>query len=132
MQRWETLIDEASRTVGNQSTLAKRLGIARENMSQARHGKRRLTTDQVAQIAEIVGVPAAEVWLAQEDYRNPFRVIETALIAGMSALFLFALPSDSRAAARTYDDSGVLRTPNHRVHTRFIDVQICIATKTHA
>lgn len=115
MQRWEILIDAASKTCGSQNKLAATLGITGPNMSQARNGRRRLTTDQVARMAEIVGVPAAEVWLAQEDYRNPFRVIETAAVAILSVLFLFTLPSESRASARVSDAvAGIDHTISER------------------
>ena len=106
MQQWTTLIDKAESISGGQTALARRLGVAKTQVNDAKHGRRKLNADRVAVMAEILGIPAAEVWLAQEDYRNPFRVIETATIAVLSALFLFTLPSESRASARVSDESS--------------------------
>ncbi len=108
MQRWEVLIDKAAAACGGPTGLGRKLGISPQQTNDARRGRKRFTTAQVAAIAEIVGVPAAEVWLAQEDYRNPFRVIETAAIAVLSALSLFTLPSESQAAARLSEKSAVI------------------------
>lgn len=108
MQRWESLIDKGAELSGGQNALGRRLGIGASQMSSAKTGRLRLTKTQLAALAEIVGVPAADVWLAQEDYRNPFRVIETAAIAILSVLFLFTLPSESRASARVSAESPAI------------------------
>ena len=100
MEQWVSLIDKAAKLSGSQTALAERMGMVRTQISDAKHGRLKLNPERIAKLAEIVGIPAAEVWLAQEDYRNPFRVVETAAVAILAALFLFTLPSESRASAR--------------------------------
>lgn len=105
MTKWEALIDEAAEKCGGQNALGRRLGIPASRMSDARHGRKRLNREHVAEVASILNISAADLWLAQEDLKNPFRVVETALVALMSALFLFTLPSESRASARVSAES---------------------------
>ena len=77
MQSWQTLIDEAARMCGSQNELARRLGCSSTNMSKARLGKQPLSSEELAQLAELLHRDAAELWEAQElanmPRRNPFR-----------------------------------------------------------
>lgn len=122
MQQWTTLIDKAEQICGGQKALAARLGVANTQVSDAKHGRRKFNDDRVAVLAEIVGVPASDVWLAQEDFRNPFRVVETAVIAILTAVFLLTLPSESQASARVYSASAaqahIVSSTEQSIHCR--------------
>lgn len=113
MEQWQLLIDRAASLCGSQNKLAARLNLTSANMSSARNCRRRLSTDQLEALAEILRTDPAEIWLAQEAARNPFRqsaagALATVLIAIVSMALAFALPSESQALARLSARSAVI------------------------
>lgn len=55
MQELSTLIDKASVICGSDSALARRLGVHQPDVAQMRSGKRTITPETAAELADIVG-----------------------------------------------------------------------------
>lgn len=96
------VIDKAAEICGGKNELARRIGMTPGNLSAAKTGKKALPAEHVAAIAQIVNIPAAELWLIAQDARNPFRARELAGI-GIAAVILSACFSgNSEAITTTY------------------------------
>lgn len=55
MQELKTLIDKASEKCGSDTALAKRMGVDQPSISQMRAGKRTVTPETAAELADIAG-----------------------------------------------------------------------------
>lgn len=67
------VIDEAAEVCGGQNALARRVGADASAMAKYRAGKISVPDHVIVQIAEIVGMNAADVWILAKEARNPFR-----------------------------------------------------------
>ena len=73
MTIWKGLIDIAAEKCGGQNSLARRLGISSGNLSAAKIGIRPLAKEHIQELATILEEEPAQIWLAAQDARNPFR-----------------------------------------------------------
>lgn len=67
------VIDDAAEVCGGQNALARRVGADASAMAKYRAGKISVPDYVIEQIAEIVGMNAADVWILAKEARNPFR-----------------------------------------------------------
>jgi len=103
MEPVETLIDKASKKCGGDTKLANRLGVPKSVVSELRHGKRTLTPETAAELADIAGVDAREAAIAAiidraRGTRREGRIREVlgkALVAGVAGMSVFSYSGDS-------------------------------------
>ena len=62
MKSVEALIDEAAAICKTKRALASRLGLSEQNLQGVYKGRRHLTAEQAAWLADILGKDAAQVW----------------------------------------------------------------------
>lgn len=74
---WQTLIDRAAKQCGTQSALAEKLGTSRQELSNAKHGRRAMPAEQIQRLAELLGEPVDHVGslhdLARVQSLSPYR-----------------------------------------------------------
>lgn len=106
MTDWKTSIDRAAEICGGQNALARRLGITSGNLSATKTGVRPLAKEHIQELARILGVDPAELWLLGQDARNPFRHAIAACIAGLIFGILSFVHIDARAHAYGHNSNS--------------------------
>lgn len=98
MKLAETLIDNAVKICGSQAELARRVGVHAPDISKLRAGKRTLTPELAALIADEAHMDARQAYIdagIERDLANPnggrlANVLGKALAAGVAAVLLFS------------------------------------------
>jgi transcriptional regulator with XRE-family HTH domain len=106
MQYVEPLIDRAAKVCGSDDALAKRLGTARPNISLMRAGKRAISPETAAELADIAGEDAREAAIAAiiEGAKGTRResvlrdILGKGLAAGVVGMLVFSYSSDAISA----------------------------------
>jgi DNA-binding transcriptional regulator YdaS (Cro superfamily) len=132
----ETLIDKASKACGNDTKLAKRLGISVQVMSDLRTGRRTITPETAAELADIAGDDAREAAIAaiierSKGTRREGRlrdVLGKALAAGVAGMLVFSYSGDSISSTRSQ------MTTSHKsddLHIVLSNLTICLWAVWH-
>ena len=115
MEYAKTLIDKASKVCGSDKALAERMGIYAADISHLRAGKRPLSPELAAELADIAGEDAREAAIEAiiESAKGTRResvlreILGKALAAGVAGMWVFSYNGDSIFAtekiARTVD-----------------------------
>lgn len=103
MESVQALIDKASKACGGDSALAEKMGIPRQNVYLMRTGKRPISPDTAAELADIAGDDAREAAIAAviEGAKGTRResvlreILGKAIAAGVAGLLAFSYSDDS-------------------------------------
>jgi len=106
MEYAKTLIDKASKVCGSDKALAERMGIYAADISHLRAGKRPLSPELAAELADIAGEDAREAAIAAIIMRNENNrkgavlreILGKALAAGVVGMWVFSYNGDSISA----------------------------------
>ena len=98
MEYAKSLIDKASQTCGSDKALAERMGIYPADISHLRAGKRPLSPELAAELADIAGEDAREAAIAAIIMRNENtrkgpvlrEILGKALAAGVAVMLVFS------------------------------------------
>lgn len=109
MEYAKTLIDKASKVCGSDKALAERMGIYAADISHLRAGKRPLSPELAAELADIAGEDAREAAIAAIIMRNENNrkgavlreILGKALAAGVAGMLVFSYSGDSISATKT-------------------------------
>ena len=101
-----TLLDKASKVCGSDSELARQMGLHRVDISQMRSGKRTITPETAAELADIAGEDAREAAISAilERAKGTRRegvlreVLGKALAAGVAGVLVFSYSADSNSS----------------------------------
>lgn len=102
----ETLIDKASKVCGSDAALARRMGIYPADVSNLRAGKRPLSPELAAEIADVAGEDARQAVIDAIIERNAAgrkgallkEILGKAIAAGVAAMLVFSYNKDSISA----------------------------------
>ena len=102
MEYAKTLIDKASKVCGSDKALAERMGIYAADISHLRAGKRPLSPELAAELADIAGEDAREAAIAAIIMRNENNrkgavlreILGKALAAGVVGMSVFSYNGD--------------------------------------
>ena len=102
MEYAKTLIDKASKICGSDKALAERMGIYAADISHLRAGKRPLSPELAAELADIAGEDAREAAIAAIIMRNENNrkgavlreILGKALAAGVVGMSVFSYNGD--------------------------------------
>ena len=126
MQYAESLIDKAIESCGSAAELARKMGIDRAEVTKLKQGKRPLSPELAAELADIAGDDAREAAIHAIIERNAEgrkghllrEILGKALAAGVAGMLVFFYSGDSISAtkkiARTVDSLYI-------VSSRFIN-----------
>lgn len=117
MTSTKVLIDKAIEICGGQSELAKRLGVARQDVYQWKEGTRPLSPETVALLGDVLELPGEEVqrlaaWAVIENAKNAGkrerlkRAFFGCLVLGVAGALLTAAPTEAQAK-KTNDECRV-------------------------
>ncbi len=105
MHSVESLIDDAVKICGSASELARRLGVHRQEVSEWRSGKRRISPETVAYLGDILKLNGAEVrelaaWAVVASAKTPERagVLRRAFFAVLGTGAVSTTPQDGPTA----------------------------------
>ncbi len=124
MEYVQPLIDKAAKVCGSDTELAKRLGTARPNISLMRAGKRAISPETAAELADIAGEDAREAAIAAmiENAKGTRRegvlrdILGKAQAAGVAAVLAFSYSGDSMSATDSVAKAGTMdKPPIHRI-----------------
>lgn len=106
MESGITLIDRASKLCGSDSALARRMGVHRVAIAEMRSGKRKVTPETAAELADIAGDDAREAAIQTmiENAKGTRRegalreILGKALAAGVAGLLVFSYSPGAEGA----------------------------------
>ena len=109
MQYVTPLIDKAAKVCGSDEALAKRLGTARPNISLMRAGKRAISPETAAELADIAGEDAREAAISAmiENAKGTRResvlrdILGKGLAAGVVGMLVFSYSGGAISATET-------------------------------
>lgn len=120
----ETLIDKAIENCGSAAELARRMGIDRAEITKLRQGKRPMSPELAAEIADIAGDDARQAVIDAIIERNRDsrkghllkEILGKALAAGVAAMSLSFYSGDSISAMETVaKNDATVNVSIHRV-----------------
>jgi DNA-binding transcriptional regulator YdaS (Cro superfamily) len=123
----ETLIDKASKRCGSDAALARKMGIYPADVSNLRAGKRPLSPELAAEIAEIAGEDARQAVIDAVIERNEGskkghilkEILGKVLAGGAAAVLVFSSSVDSIYAMETIAKINLTVDNNiHRIYSR--------------
>ena len=132
MQSVETLIDRAAKQCKSNAELARRVGVSPAIVSMMRRGKRPISPEMAAVLADIAGEDAREATIAAviEGARGTRRegvlreILGKALAAGVAGMLVFSYSGDSISAtktiARTVDSLYIVSSRIRRTMARLL------------
>lgn len=108
MKYAQLLIDKASKMCGSDKALAERMGIYPADVSHLRAGKRPLSPELAAELADIAGEDAREAAIHAIIERNAAgrkghllrEILGKAVAAGVAAMLVFSYSGDSMSATK--------------------------------
>lgn len=124
MKLGETLIDKASKACGSDAALARRMGIYPADVSNLRAGKRPLSPELAAEIADIAGEDARQAVIDSIIERNAAskkgpilrEILGKALAAGVAGMLVFSYSGDSISATeKIANNAGSIYKSIHRI-----------------
>ena len=109
MQYAESLIDKAIESCGSAAELARKMGIDRAEVTKLKQGKRPLSPELAAELADIAGDDAREAAIHAIIERNAEgrkghllrEILGKALAAGVAGMWVFFYSGDSISATKT-------------------------------
>ena len=109
MQYAESLIDKAIESCGSAAELARKMGIDRAEVTKLKQGKRPLSPELAAELADIAGDDAREAAIHAIIERNAEgrkghllrEILGKALAAGVAGMLVFFYSGDSISATKT-------------------------------
>lgn len=126
MKLGESLIDKASKVCGSDAALARRMGIYPADVSNLRTGKRPLSPELAAEIADIAGEDARQAAIDAVIERargtrkeNTLReILGKALAAGVAAMLVISYNGDSISATEKIAiDTSTIAQAIHRIYS---------------
>ncbi len=120
----ETLIDKAIENCGSAAELARRMGIDRAEITKLRQGKRPMSPELAAEIADIAGDDARQAVIDAIIERNRDsrkghllkEILGKALAAGVAAMSLSFYSGDSISAMETVaKNDATVNVSIHRI-----------------
>lgn len=123
----ETLIDKAIESCGSAAELARRMGVDRAEITKLRQGKRPLSPELAAEIADIAGDDARQAVIDSIIERNRDsrkghllkEILGKAVAAGVAAMCLISYSGDSISATEKIAiDSSKIRHAIHRIYRK--------------
>lgn len=142
MQYAETLIDKAIESCGSAAELARRMGIDRAEITKLRQGKRPLSPELAAELADIAGDDAREAAIHAIIERNAEgrkghllrEILGKAIAAGVAGLLVFSYSGGSISATETIAaKADTTLNPIHRIYSliRRTAVRLRAALRLH-
>lgn len=109
MNTTQTLIDKAARNCSSYAELARRIGTSHAALSEMKHGKREMSPETAALLADIANEDAREAVIRAVMERNKTgpkaqqirEILGKALAAGVAATWLFSYSVDSIGTTET-------------------------------
>lgn len=142
MQSVTMLIDKAADVCGSYTALADRMGIAVQNISLMRAGKRAISPATAAELADIAGEDAREAAIAAviESAKGTRRegvlreILGKAIAAGVAGLLVCSYSGDSTSAMETIaKNEANVNDSIHRIYSliRRTAVRLRAALRLH-
>ena len=127
MQSVAALIDKAIEMCGSASELARRMGIDRAEITKLRQGKRPMSPELAAEIADLAGEDARQAVIDAIIARNAEgrkgqllrEILGKALAAGVAAMLVFSYNKDSISATEPIAKNDLtIQQAIHRIYSK--------------